>query len=264
MKKSLKNGLAVLVSVSVIILIWFAVSAKIDSELIIPTPSLVLKNVFIAFSEASVWRAVFGTLGRVAVSFLISFAVALLFAIAANRFKYLEKAFYPLVAAMRATPTMSVILLCLIWLKPSKSPVAVSFIVVFPMLYSAILNALKNRNKSIEEMARAYGVGRFKIFLGITVREVIDGLFSDFITILAFNVKLTVAGESLANTRRSIGREMSVANVNFETARLIALTVIAILLSIIIELVVKLIRYAIIRGINEYNRKKTIKTLSLG
>ncbi len=113
-------------------------------------------------------------------------------------------------------------------------------------------------------MARAYGVGRFKIFLGITVREVIDGLFSDFITILAFNVKLTVAGESLANTRISIGREMSVANVNFETARLIALTVIAILLSIIIELVVKLIRYAIIRGINEYNRKKTIKTLSLG
>ena len=61
MKKSLKNGLAVLVSVSVIILIWFAVSAKIDSELIIPTPSLVLKNVFIAFSDASVRQAVFGT-----------------------------------------------------------------------------------------------------------------------------------------------------------------------------------------------------------
>ena len=79
MKKSLKNGLAVLVSVSVIILIWFAVSARIDSELIIPTPSLVLKNVFIAFFEASVWRAVFGTLGRVTVSFLISFY--LLFAI---------------------------------------------------------------------------------------------------------------------------------------------------------------------------------------
>ena len=73
-----------------------------------------------------------------------------------------------------------------------------------------------------------------------------------------------MAGESLANTRISIGREMSVANVNFETARLIALTVIAILLSIIIEVVVKLIRYAIIRGINEYNRKKTIKALSLG
>ena len=264
MKKSLKNGLAIVVSVSLIILIWFAVAVRIDSELIIPTPSLVLKNVFMAFFEASVWRAVFGTLGRVAVSFLISFAVALLFAIAANRFKYLEKAFYPLVAAMRATPTMSVILLCLIWLKPSKSPVAVSFIVVFPMLYSAILNALKNRNKSIEEMAKSYGVGRVKIFFGITVREVIDGLFSDFITILAFNVKLTVAGESLANTRQSIGREMSVANVNFETARLLALTVIAILLSIIIEIVAKLIRYAIIRGINEYNRKKTIKALSLG
>ena len=264
MKKSLLSSAALVLGIITVILVWYSVALKINSDLLAPTPLTVCRELLAALKEKSVYKSIIGTFSRSMISFLIAFVVALIMAVAANASAFLEKLFYPLVALLRVLPAMAAILLCLIWLKSAKSPIAISFIVVFPMMYSAMLSAIKNRDRETAELLKVYGVKPVKVFWGCTLPNVFEKIFPEIISLLAFNVKLTVSGEALANTQLSIGREMYVANAYLETGRLMAFAVIAVLLSVIIEVVVKLI-YKTVRGaIVGYERKKSEQALQNG
>ncbi|MBR2616799.1 MAG: hypothetical protein IKC56_00995 [Clostridia bacterium] len=52
---------------------------------------------------------------------------------------------------------------------------------------------------------------------------------------LALNLKLMVAAETLAGTARSIGHSMMISSIYFETATLMALTVITVFLSLLMQ-----------------------------
>ena len=261
MKKSIKSSLAIVSGIIFIIILWYITAGIFNDDMIAPAPHAVMKEFFAILGEKSVYKSIIGTLWRSTISFSISFAVALALAVIASFSPLAEKFFYPLVAIVRVVPAMSVILLCLIWLRSSKSPIAVSFIVVFPMLYSAILNALKNRDKNLIQMLKAYNVKPMKVFFGATLPDVVGKLFPEFVSVFAFNIKLTISGEALAYTKQSIGREMYAANSNFLTGRLLALTVIAVLLSVALELLFKGVYYLIKKGIKEHGRKKTLQAL---
>ncbi len=258
MQRNLKNSLAFVIGAAVIIAAWYATASAINDELFVPSPSEVVRETVAILSEKSTYKSIIGTFWRSTISFLISFVAAIAFASVASLSSYAEKAFYPLVAIVRVTPAMSIIFLCLIWLKAESSPVAISFIVVFPMLYSATLNALKNRDKKITEMLKVFGVSPAKRFFGVTLPDVFNRLFPELISTLAFSVKLTVSGEALAYTKASIGREMYRASSLLITGRVIAWTILAILLSVIIELAAKLVYNLIRRGIRENGRKKSV------
>ena len=264
MKKSLLSSAALLAGIIAVILVWYGVALKINSDLLAPTPLAVCRELFAALKEKSVYKSIIGTFSRSMISFSIAFVIALVMAVAANTSVYLEKFFYPLVALLRVLPAMAAILLCLIWLKSAKSPIAISFIVVFPMAYSTIFSAIKNRDKDTAELLKVYGVKPFKVFWGCTFQNVFEKIFPELVSLLAFNVKLTVSGEALANTQLSIGREMYVANAYLETGRLMAFAVIAVLLSVVIEIVIKLL-YKIIKGaIVGYARKKSEQAIQNG
>lgn len=264
MKKSIKSSLAIISGIIFIIILWYITAGIFNDDMIAPAPHAVMKEFFAILGEKSVYKSIIGTFSRSMISFLIAFAMALLMAIAANASAFLEKFFYPLVALLRVLPAMAAILLCLIWLKSAKSPIAISFIVVFPMTYSTIFSAIKNRDKETAELLKVYGVKPFKVFWGCTFPNVFDKIFPELVSLLAFNVKLTVSGEALANTQLSIGREMYVANAYLETGRLMAFAVIAVLLSVIIEVVIKSI-YKIVKGaVVGYARKKSEQAIQNG
>ena len=52
---------------------------------------------------------------------------------------------------------------------------------------------------------------------------------------LSLNLKLMVASETLAGTARSIGHSMMVSSIYLETATLMALTVLTVLVSVLLE-----------------------------
>nr|MDE6655769.1 hypothetical protein [Anaeroplasmataceae bacterium] len=54
-------------------------------------------------------------------------------------------------------------------------------------------------------------------------------------TTFSLNIKLVIAAEALAQTRNSIGKLMQFAKVNIEVEKLFALTIVAIILSMLSE-----------------------------
>ena len=137
---------------------------------------------------------------------------------------------------------MSLIFLCLIWFSSQISPAIVSFAVLFPMLYTTFLSSLNGVDNKILDMSKVYNVPRSRVILKAFLPHVFYGVFLDLAAALSFNVKLIIAAEAWAQTRPSIGVAMYKANVNLLTARLFALTVVAIALGFLLEGLMKLIR----------------------
>lgn len=230
-----------LITLAAIFALWWAAADKIDSTIILPSPAKVFAELYnLAFSREFIL-----SLANTALRAIYSFAAAFLPAIAAAwlafRFRAAEKLLYPVIVIMRAVPTMSVIILCLIWLTDTQSPMAIAFLVLFPLMYSAFLSAFRTTDGELTEVAKVYGVPLASKLYRLYLPSVAISAFPSLVSLISFNVKLTVAGEALAQTGLSLGGAMQSAKFNLETASVLAYTVAAIILSYIAELFIRLI-----------------------
>ena len=64
----------------------------------------------------------------------------------------------PLIMVIKATPVASFIILCLIWIPSRNLSVFISFLMVFPVVYTNILEGIGQTDKQLLEMADSFGI----------------------------------------------------------------------------------------------------------
>ena len=246
-KRLIYNIVAPIFGCVVFIAVWFAVAAAIGKSIILPSPADTLISFFDLLCEGSFYLAVLRTLGRTLLSFIIAFSLACILSFCSIKSEFFKKAFAPLTVIVRVLPTISVILLVLIWFKSSLAPYVITFIVIFPMLYTTVLNAAENVDASLLEMCGAYKVSKVRQFFYLYIPEMLPPVLTGISITLSFSVKLTIAAEVLASTQRSMGRYMSQASAYIETSTLLAWTLAAILLGFLLEGLVLLVKRLLMR-----------------
>lgn len=96
-------------------------------------------------------------------------------------------------------------------------------------------------------MSKVYGVKKRDMLLKLYVPNVAPALFEGAAGGFSLNIKLIIAAEALASTRFSLGGLMQNAKINLEMEKLFAVTVAAIVLSVLCEWIIRLIGRAIVR-----------------
>ena len=246
-KRLIYNILAPLVGCAVFIAVWFICSAAIGKSIILPSPAETIVSFFHLLGERAFYRAIGRTIGRTLISFLIAFSLSSVFVVLSVLSEFFKKAFAPITVIVRVLPTISVILLVLIWFKSVTAPFVITFIVIFPMLYTTILNAAENVNPDLVEMCRAYRISKGKRLMHLYLPEMMPSILTGVSITLSFSVKLTVAAEVLASTQGSMGRLMKQASAYIDTPLLLAWTLAAILLGFLLEGLILLIKKLIMR-----------------
>ena len=241
MKKVL-NKFAPLFAILIVIIVWHIVAVCVGIPIIVPTPRQTVVKMIEAFTANSFLKGVVNSLWRTLLSFSIAFIMATGLAVLASLSSFFEKFLYPLIVFVRATPTMSIIFLCLIWFSTTLSPMIVATAVIFPTVYASVFTAIKSCDEKLIEMSRVYNVPTKVMVFKLYLPYVSDKIFSDAVNALSLNLKLIIAAEALAATADSLGRLMQNAKANLETATLFAYTVAAILLSYLLELLLKSLR----------------------
>jgi len=143
----------------------------------------------------------------------------------------------------RAVPTMSVILIAVIWLGSKKSPILVSALVILPMMFSAFYQAMISRDKNLEEMSKAFEVPRSHRLLYFYIPAIAENMFSQVISCLSLSVKLIIAAEVFSQTKASMGLAMNIKSANLQMDGLLAWTIVAIVLSYALEVAVRIIQH---------------------
>lgn len=234
-KRTLANILYPVAALAAVLAVWAAVSAAKDIPILIPQLDEIFGALGDVLGSADMWRAIGLTAGRVAGSFLLSFAFAAVLAAAGTFFGALHRFLSPIVTVLQAAPTMAVILLAVVWLDNSEVPLLIGFLICFPLLYNACRSAITSVDRELTEMAAIYRMRPVDKLTGIYIPCVLPAVLDGARSAVSLCVKVVIAAEVLAQTTGSIGVEMQRESAAFEIARLLAWTVIAIAMSFAFE-----------------------------
>lgn len=215
------------------LLLWYAVSAIIAAPLILPFPHQVLKRLCQLALTSIFWKAFAFTFLRVIVSFLISLLLGFFLGLlAADSKSFAAFIDFP-IELIRATPVIALILPALFWFTSGIVPVFVSVLMCLPILITASQNGFKKSPENREKlyMAASRSFTGFKAFWHIRLPAAAPSLISGAQSAFGLSWKVVAAGEVLSIPRQAAGSLMQQAQVHLETADVLAITLLLVLIS---------------------------------
>ena len=215
--------------------VWWAVARIVGLPKLLPGPG----ETALAFARlcgtASFFRSVGFTLLRVALGYCLAVIAGVLLAVGCHWVKAIEMLLSPLRTIIRATPVSSFILLVWLWLQRTHVPVFISFLMVLPIIWTAVQEALGAVDGDLLEMTRMYRFSRWKKLRYLYAPSVKPAFMAACMTGLGFAWKSGIAAEVIALTPDSVGKHLSDAKNYLEYPDLFAWTLTVILLSMALE-----------------------------
>ena len=140
------------------------------------------------------------------------------------------------------------IILCLIWIPSRNLSVFISFLMVFPVVYTNILEGIRQTDKQLLEMADSFGAGVGKKLQFIYLSQVMPYAVTACKLGLGLCWKAGIAAEVIGIPAGSIGEKLYKAKVYLETPDLFAWTIVIIAVSVGFE---KIFMFALRRSVGE-------------
>ena len=231
MPSTWRNRLIGAASVALLIALWQAVASLIGLEIILPGPGATLARLRLLLASPGFMADVAATVTRGLIGFGISAAAALTLGVLAGRSMVAFVALQPLVALLRATPVMSVILLAMIWFRTEGMPIFVAFLMCFPVLYGNVVEGIRSLDRDLVDMAHVFRVRRARILASLYLPAILPYLVAGFSSTLGLSWKVVVAAEVLAQPGHAIGTRLQDSRVMLDTSGVLAWTAVALLLS---------------------------------
>lgn len=236
---SLKNRTVFIIYGIVVILAWLWLSKIVNQSIILPSPGEVVGSFLDTLKVRSTYIDIFHTLKRTLASFLFSLLCALLAGILAYGLPLFRKLLVPVLYFLKVVPVVAIILLILIWSNSERTPAIVGFLMVFPLLYEAVINSLFSMDEKLVQMSKVYNVSLLYLLKDLYLPTIIAGLGNLISSAFGLVFKSVVAGEVLSHPRYSIGgaiyREKNYLNTSGVLAWLLIMVIINILLETILR-----------------------------
>ncbi|MBQ4037618.1 MAG: ABC transporter permease subunit [Clostridia bacterium] len=234
-KKTLLRAAMTIAALVFWVLIWHLLAAKVALPFVLPAPLEVGRLLWGLAGEADFYRTLLSSFLRVISGFggglLLGFGLGMLSHFAAPVRILLS----PLMAAVKATPVASFILVVLFWMERQEVPAFISLAMVLPIVYQNTLLGFEKRDGALTEMARIFRISPLRRFFRIDLPQVVGFVISAGKTALGLSWKAGIAAEVLALPKASVGYMIYNAKMYLETGELYAWTVAIVLFSVILE-----------------------------
>ncbi len=223
------------------ILLWHIAASLINNKLLfkIPLPLDTLKEFIICVKTITFWQAVGNSLWHIVSGFVIAVVLGLFCGLLSGNSIIFKTVTSPISRLIRSVPVAAFIILAWLWIPSSTIPSFIAFLMVFPVIWLQVETALISIDGRLIEMARVLGMSYKGIIKNIKIPYVLPALRNACITGLGFAWKSGVAAEVICNPTGSIGAMLSNAKSNLEYARVFAVVITIVILSLILENIIK-------------------------
>lgn len=236
-----KNKIQVGISCILLLFLWQIIALKINNDIYLPTLGKVLISIKEIILEDRFILDVFSTISRCILSFAIALVTAFILGIISYSFNTFKNFLTPITSLARSIPNMVLIVLTLIWFNKESAPYIVVFIMVFPVLYDAVLGAMKNIDKKILEMANLYKISKKDKIFKIYLPSIKFSLLSILSSTISLGFKIVIAGEVYGQPVYGIGAMIQSEKVNFNTTAIFAWIIIIVIISSLLNLIEKIL-----------------------
>lgn len=217
------------------LLLWALAARAVDVPLLLPSPAAVLSRLLALLPQSAFWLTLAGTLLRTLCAYVLGVALAVLLAALCCRFRLADLLLSPLLSAVRATPVTSFIVLALVWLSSARVPVLTGLLMTLPVVYSAVVQAVRAVDSRLLEMAQVYGFGPLGTLRHVIIPSVLPAFTQSCLASIGLCWKAVVAAEVIGVPKRAVGSRLYEAKIYLETDSLLAWTLTIVLLSVLLE-----------------------------
>lgn len=215
--------------------VWQVIAMLVNRPILFASPLRTAEALLLLLPTEAFRQSALHSLLRIAAGFFLAFFAGLLIGTAAWRWRLLRSLLSPLLTFMKSVPVASFIVLALVWFGSGPLAIAVSAIIVFPLIYFAVINGLDSTDKTLLEMAQVFRIRRLRVVWGIYRPAVLPYLITACSSALGMSWKAGIAAEVIGTPLHSVGEQLYLSKLYLNTADLFAWTAVVILLSLAFE-----------------------------
>ena len=216
--------------------VWQLTAVLVGQPLIVPRLESIVAATKDILTGDDFVPTVAATLFRIAATIVLDTIIAFLLGIAAGLSERVEVLLSPFETAMRAVPTMGILLLSLIWFNSEITPIFVASLIALPLLYRGVVNGVKNIDIRLIQMSASFRVSFWYRLKDLYIPAIRPFTLTAYFAALGLLVKVMVTAEVLSQPRRGIGTEFQIARAQLDTATIFGWAIIVIIFARFMEL----------------------------
>ena len=231
MKQTKKRRTGLLAAAVFWLAVWQAAAMAIGQEVFLVSPVQALRCLLRLLPQADFWHRVGFSAGRILLGFGLSVVCSAALAVAAEICPAAEILIAPVLQLVKATPVASFIILALVWVSGRSLSILISFLMVLPVLYSAVRTGIESADVQLLEMAQVFHLPLVRRVKAIWLPAILPAFRQGCSVALGICWKSGVAAEVIGLPDGSIGDALYRAKITLSTGELFAWTFVIILLS---------------------------------
>ena len=195
-------------SVFILFFIWLIVYRLINQPMLMPSPSDVFKAFFSLITSLASLKLMGYTLFRLLIAIAFSILLGMVFGILGSKYKTLSHLFSPYVTILRTIPVISIVIIVLIVFGFVMTPYIITFLMIFPIIYQAIHDAIKGIDPSYVDVYKLeddHILSQIRFcYFPLIKPQITTALLQS----AGLGIKVLVMAEYLSQTPQSIGRQI--------------------------------------------------------
>ena len=212
--------------------VWQCAAMAVGQEVFLVSPLQALHTLLGLLPRKEFWQRVCFSSGRILLGFVLGTVVSAVLAAAAEGCPAAETLLAPVMQLVKATPVASFIILALVWVRGSSLSVLISFLMVLPVMYSAVRTGIESADPQLLEMAQVFRLPLGRRLRAVWLPAVLPAFRQGCSVALGICWKSGVAAEVIGLPDGSIGDALYRAKITLSTGELFAWTFVIILLSV--------------------------------
>ncbi len=231
MNKWASSGLYVFV----VFVVWLVASSLINQPLLLPSPVHVLRALGSIFTTKDSIQAILASLLRLIISGLLSFITGVLLGIGAYTNPLFKRIINPIITLFRTIPVVSIIVILLILLGIRFAPLMITFLMLVPLSYQAVLEGLSNIDSELKDVYLLEDNHLWKMIWYCYFPLIAGYLKTAILQSGGLGIKVLVMAEYLAQTPISIGARLYLERVFLRYDYVFAWTILLVILALLFE-----------------------------
>jgi NitT/TauT family transport system permease protein len=204
-------------------------------DFILPSPLATIYATGELLRSPETWRLAEQTTSRAVQGFMLTAVLGGVLGLAVGYSAAAMRLARPLLTIVMGVPPIAWIVLAMIWFGSSTGTVLTTTVVAaFPLVFANVAESVATRDRSLEDMAKAFGAGPLQRLRTVVIRHVTGQYFSALAVALGSTFKVAVMAELLANID-GIGVALAMSRSNLDVAQSIAWVVIIVTVIFMIE-----------------------------